>query len=102
METLIWILAAYGMSQILVFGSIFDTTRDWIKKHSTFFGDLISCMMCTATWVGFFFSLTFYSPTTPMVIYPYTNIFFDGMLASGSVWAINAIVEWFEENRPKE
>jgi hypothetical protein len=23
------------------------------------------------------------------------------MLASGSVWAINAIVEWFEENRPK-
>jgi hypothetical protein len=22
------------------------------------------------------------------------------MLASGSVWAINAIVEWFEENRP--
>jgi hypothetical protein len=28
--------------------------------------------------------------------------FFDGMLASGSVWAINAIVEWFEENRPKQ
>jgi hypothetical protein len=23
------------------------------------------------------------------------------MLASGSVWAINAIVEWFEENRPQ-
>jgi hypothetical protein len=26
-------------------------------------------------------------------------LFFDGMLASGAVWAINAIVEWFEENR---
>tara|TARA_R110002110_G_scaffold9365_2_gene46166 strand:+ start:625 stop:933 length:309 start_codon:yes stop_codon:yes gene_type:complete len=102
METLIWILAAYGMSQILVFGGIFDTTRDWVKKHSTFFGDLFSCMMCTSTWVGFFFSLTFYSPTTSMVMIPYTNIFFDGMLASGSVWAINAMVEWFEENRPKE
>jgi hypothetical protein len=25
--------------------------------------------------------------------------FFDGMLASGAVWAINSIVEWFEENR---
>jgi hypothetical protein len=23
------------------------------------------------------------------------------MLASGSVWAINAIIEWFEENRPQ-
>jgi len=28
--------------------------------------------------------------------------FFDGMLASGSVWAINSIIEWFEENRPKK
>jgi len=35
-----------------------------------------------------------------MNLIPYTNWFFDGMLASGSVWAINAIVEWFEENRP--
>jgi len=100
METLIWILAAYGMSQILVFGSIFDTIREWITKKSTFFGDLLSCMMCTSTWVGFFFSLTFYSPTVTMVIIPYSNTFFDGMLASGSVWAINAIIEWFEENRP--
>jgi len=24
------------------------------------------------------------------------------MLASGSVWAINSIIEWFEENRPKK
>ena len=100
METLIWILAAYGLSQILVFGSIFDTTREWITKKSTFFGDLLSCMMCTSTWVGFFFSLTFYSPTITMVTIPYSNIFFDGMLASGSVWAINAIIEWFEENKP--
>jgi hypothetical protein len=102
METLIWILAAYGMSQILVFGSIFDTTREWITKKSTFFGELLGCMMCTSTWVGFFFSLTFYSPTETMAFIPYTNIFFDGMLASGSVWALNAMVEWFEENRPKD
>jgi hypothetical protein len=100
MEIFIWILAAYGMSQILVFGSIFDKLRDWITKHSTFFGDLLACMMCTSTWVGFFFSIAFYSPTETMTIIPYTNIFFDGMLASGSVWALNAIVEWFEENKP--
>ena len=99
METLIWILAAYGMSQIMVFGSIFDKLRERIIKNSEFFGDLIQCMMCTSTWVGFFFSLTFFSPTVSLVTIPYTNIFFDGMLASGSVWAINAIIEWFEENK---
>ena len=102
METLIWILAAYAMSQILVFGSIFQNLREWLIRNSTFFGDLIQCMMCTSTWVGFFFSLTFYSPTETMTMIPYTNIFFDGMLASGSVWSINAMVEWFEENRPKD
>lgn len=100
MELIIWILAAYGMSQILVFGSIFDSTREWIAKYSTFFGDLLGCMMCTSTWVGFFFSLVFYSPTKELIIFPYTNIFFDGMLASGAVWALNAMVEWFEENKP--
>ena len=102
MEILIWILAAYGMSQILVFGAIFDKPRNWITRHSTFFGDLLSCMMCTSTWVGFFFSLTFFSPTLTMVKIEYTNVFFDGMLASGAVWSINAIIEWFEENRPKD
>jgi hypothetical protein len=30
----------------------------------------------------------------------YLSVFFDGMLSAGLVWAINAIVEWFEENRP--
>jgi hypothetical protein len=24
------------------------------------------------------------------------------MLASGSVWAINSIIEWYEMNRPKQ
>ena len=100
METLIWIIAAYGMSNILVYGSIFENLRDKIIIKSDFFGDLIQCMMCTSTWVGFFFSLVFFSPTAELVLIPYTNVFFDGMLASGGVWALNAIIEWFEENKP--
>tara|TARA_R100000700_G_C3141635_1_gene123283 strand:- start:617 stop:931 length:315 start_codon:yes stop_codon:yes gene_type:complete len=100
MEILIWILAAYGMSNILVYGSIFENLRDWIILKSEFFGDLIQCMMCTSTWVGFFFSLAFFSPTVDLVLIPYTHVFFDGMLASGGVWGLNAIIEWFEENKP--
>ena len=102
MEILIWILAAYGMSQIIVFGSIFQKLRDWLIRNSEFFGDLVQCMMCTSTWVGFFFSLVFFSPTDTMTTIPYVNIFFDGMLASGSVWGINSIIEWFEKNVPNE
>ena len=58
-------------------------------------------MMCTSTWVGFFYGLILWSPTSIFTNHYYVNVFFDGMLASGGVWAINSIVEWFEENRPK-
>ena len=109
----IWILMAYGMSQILVYGSIFESFRNGIHKWGNdeyapfqgvgkFLSGLISCMMCTSTWVGFFFGIFLYSPVNIFLeVTPWISWFFDGMLASGAVWAINSIVEWFEENRPK-
>jgi hypothetical protein len=102
MIILFWMLAAYGMTCILVWGSIFNSTREFIKKHSQFFGTLIGCVLCTSTWVGFFMSLVLgglsnHYFTAPWFVY----LFFDGMFSAGSVWAINAIIEWFEENRPK-
>jgi len=110
MELIFWIIAAYGMSNIIVYGSIFQSTRTSIKNVGEmdimfispifkFISDLVSCMMCTSTWVGFFMSL-FFSPFTAYFgVHPSFSLFFDGMLASGGVWALNAIVEWFEENR---
>jgi hypothetical protein len=107
----IWILAAYGMSQILVYGSIFESLRQGIHKWGNdeeapfngvgkFLSGLIQCMMCTSTWVGFFMSLILFSPTeycfdTHIVL----STFFDGMFASGSVWAVNSIIEWFESKK---
>lgn len=111
-QLLIWVLVAYGMSNILVYGKIFNKQRDWIHKQadssnifqSSIFGfisELISCMMCVSVWTGFFLSFTYFSPSFVLLdANYYYSIFIDGMLASGAVWAINAIVEWFEENRP--
>jgi len=110
MEILVWLMVAYGMSNILVYGSIFQGLRNGIKDWGNtilpfnglakFVGELLSCMMCTSVWVGFFLSFFYYSPSTSLIGTPlWVGWFFDGMLASGTVWAINAIVEWFEENR---
>lgn len=97
-----WIFAGYGMTSILVWGSIFEKPRNFIKKHSKFFGDLISCTLCTATWVGFFMSLMLDGLTSVYVDLPLPiGVFFDGMFTAGSVWAINAVVEFFEESRIK-
>lgn len=107
-----WLLMAYGMSTIIVYGSIFNNLRNSIHNAATipsvfkpifnFISGLISCMLCTSTWVGFFMSLVLFSPTNEF--YSTNSIiscFFDGMLASGGVWAINSIIEWYEQNRPK-
>jgi hypothetical protein len=98
----LWAFMAYGMTSILVWGSIFESLREWIKLHSKFFGDLISCTLCTATWVGFFLSLLLGGLTTRILGTHWTlGIFFDGMYTAGIVWAINSIIEFFEESRIK-
>lgn len=98
----IWIFISYGMTSILVWGSIFESTRQWIIKNSKFFGDLISCVLCTSTWVGFFLSLFLGSPTSHFFkTWPIFNLFFDGMFSAGVVWAINAFVEYLEESKSK-
>ena len=107
----IWILMAYGLSQILVYGSIFNGPRNFINKwgdskyilngFGAFLSKMLSCMMCCSVWIGFFYGIFLYSPVHEMLgVHKYYSWFFDGMLASGSVWAINAIIEWFEVNRP--
>jgi hypothetical protein len=43
----------------------------------------------------------YFSPNHNLIgLNEYLSVFFDGMLSAGLVWAINAVVEWFEENRP--
>lgn len=101
-QFLIWILIAYGMTSVIVWGSIFQGLRDWVSEHSKFFGDLVSCTLCTATWVGFFLSLTLGGLTSTYFNIDWkVSIFFDGMFTAGAVWALNSLIEFFEENRFK-
>lgn len=110
LELVTWCLLIYGISNIMVYGSIFNGPRNQIKKFGEsemflsgvgrFFTDMLKCMMCTPTWVGFFIGIFMFSPINYILgTHPLISWFFDGLLASGSTWIINSIVEWFEENR---
>ena len=113
-QLLLWMIMAYGISNILVYGSIFNGPRNFINNWGSnpnapfqglgeFLSKMMACMMCCSVWVGFFYGIFLYSPVHELLgVTDMVSWFFDGMLASGSVWAINAIVEWFEENRPKQ
>ena len=96
-----WSFMAYGMTTILVYGSIFDGPREWITKNSKFFGSLIGCVLCTSTWVGFFLSTTLGSISSELFAIGYFGIFYDGLFTAGVVWAINSFIEFFEESRIK-
>jgi MFS family permease len=95
------VFTSYGITTIIVYGSIFESFREWIIRNSSFFGSLISCVLCTSTWVGFVLSIILGG------LFEHTyetnwffGVFLDGMFTAGSVWALNSIIEYFEENRP--
>jgi hypothetical protein len=109
---IIWLLTAYGITNIVVYGSIFNTPRNlinelsskedsYLKSFWTFIKNMTSCVMCFGFHCGWMLSFALYSPIHHFFNLPiYSSWFFDAALASGTVWGINSIVEWFEENRP--
>jgi len=111
-EILVWFIMSYGLMNIMVYGSIFQGLRDFFKNWGEnkklplsflgkFLSGLISCPLCFSTWGGFVLSLLIFSPTNHIFNTPLTySWFFDGITSAGAVWAINGIIEWFEENRP--
>jgi uncharacterized membrane protein len=112
-QLLVWMITAYGLSNIVVYGSIFNGPRNKINKLSInpkvplqgffiFVDKMIKCMMCFGFHTGWFLSIILYSPLHEIFgMSPLISWFFDSMFASGAVWGINAIIEWFEVNRPK-
>jgi len=85
---LYFILTAYGLTQILVYGSIFDKirpTKGWLGK-------LFSCTMCMGFWVGaFLFGINGY---TELFTFEYTiaNLFILGWLSSGTSYVFSMLI----------
>lgn len=104
-EVIIFLLVCYGATNIMVFGSIFDRWRTfWLKVSPNWFGKLFTCPMCLSTWWGFIISYIFIlcGVQTPLTSIGITiiplAIFLDGLLASGGVWLIHTIQEYFEKD----
>jgi hypothetical protein len=109
-EILIYILFAYGLSNLLVFGmgpyDLLEQIRVVFKKVFGKLGNMLDCMMCTSANIGWIVSLLnifFLSiPLTPMnILYwgllPwYIIVFGDLCITSGSVWLINTLQEYLE------
>jgi hypothetical protein len=105
MELLLLILVSYGISNIIVYGTIFESLRETAEVYNpSFFGKLLGCMMCTPWWVGFFLSLgsqlSGFTQFSPFYHYGLefapVSIFLDACLISGTTWLIHTIQEKLE------
>ena len=79
-ELLTFVLCAYGLTQILVYGKIFSRLRP--KKGKL--GELANCPMCMGFHVGWFLMLL--SPFTTVF-----NFFLLGWLSSGTSYVFNMV-----------
>ena len=89
MDLLYFCLIAHGMTQIIVYGSIFDK----IRPCGGLAGQLFRCPMCMGFWVGCFLWLI--NGFTGLFSYDYNIMtgFLLGCLASGISYILNVVVD---------
>ena len=95
MNFLIYILIGWGITDILVNGSIFNEIRNYFLVKFPSIGKLFSCVQCSGFWVGILMGILFYSD---FIFPPFdkshflSDIFISGALISGSCVIINSLV----------
>ena len=94
MHLLYFILAAYGLTQILVYGSLFNKIRpprQWFYG----FGKLFHCPMCMGFWVGVF--LWGINRYTELFTFDYNlvNPLILGSLSSGTCYLLGVLINDF-------
>lgn len=111
---LAWFIMSYGLMNIMVFSSIFSGFRNKVREIGDmeiplvspifdFISGFMSCPMCFSFHGGWFLSLFIFSPSHELFNTPtWISWFFDGIMSSGAVWAINSYIEWYEQNRPSK
>jgi hypothetical protein len=104
MKIIMFIFLSYGITNIIIFGSIFQKWRDFfVKINPSFLGKLMTCPLCLSTWIGaglsvLFIHLGYFTPFTEygVTILPLI-VFLDACFTSGCVWLIHTLQEYFEK-----
>ena len=106
-----YLLATYGLSNLLVFGSgpfnVLGKLRDYSYKILPTLGEMLECMMCTSTNIGWVLSvidlfLIKQSQFTPFnIIFEEKSLWYliiplDACITSGVVWLLHTVQETLE------
>lgn len=107
----LYIVFAYGLANLLVYGSgpfdILKRNRDFCDKYIPVVGDMLKCMMCTSANIGWISSLLNIVFLPEIKLTPYflmigdvtlwpLILFCDLAFTSGAVWLIHTLQEMLE------
>jgi len=95
MDYLIYILVGWGITDILVNGSILQGIRNYFLVQLPFLGKLFTCIQCSGFWVGILLGILSRLEilSSPLWDAPaLAQIIGSGFLISGSCVIINSVV----------
>lgn len=100
MEALfIFLMASYGVTNIITGGSIFAPLRAYLSGHKWLvirkLGELISCPLCLSFWVGTVWHWVLFDADTDSDL---EWVAF-GAMASGFVWIVYVIMQRLGEDK---
>ena len=113
--TLVYVLAVYGLSNIIVFGEgpvyILEKWRELMYSIHPNLGKLFSCMMCLPANLGWIISLIDWFFITSIAFTPFNIVFagtslwwlamiLDMGFTSGICWLLYVIDDYFEKKTP--
>ena len=89
MQLVMFVLASYGLTLILLYGSIFNSIRPKNGKA----GELFKCPLCMGFWTGIF--ILFISQWSELFTYEvsWANALILGWLSSGTSYFLDMIVD---------
>jgi len=102
---IVWILAVYGMSTIIVNSQLFQPVRNFlvysklevdekgyysnvVERRFKLLGKLINCVLCTSFWVGVFWSTLYWHPFSETGAHWILHALFGGCLGAATTWLI--------------
>ena len=94
MDIIWFVLAAFGLTQILIYGKIFDNVRP-SKESLKGWGLVFHCPMCMGFWVGVFLFLI--NTFTELFNFDYTvaNLFICGWVSSATSYVLAMLFDDF-------
>ena len=93
-QLLVFLLASYGVTNIITISRLFRPLRDWLAKKSTAAGHWVGCPMCMGVPVGVVWSLLGLSPGSGLGV----ALDAAGFASSGWCWMVRVVMHHLGED----